>query len=142
MPIFVVFKVNRRFATWFFDGFTTPALDVRFDETPPTHRGSVPIPGSTSTSALGTSVFNEYEEIQAFYQDQGITAHDVLRMTAADALARVPVETIRARTFADVPDPEGDSQDSSTAVNESLRGVVTKLSVVRTVDNSVVPAVL
>lgn len=88
-----------QFLTWDFDGLNSPALDVRTDETPPTHRGAI--------RALFTKINNvfvtEPETAVKFYFDQGITAQDLALMEGADVTDRVPIETIRARTEA----PEG-----------------------------------
>ncbi len=132
---------NRRNATWYFDGRSSPALDVATDETPPTHRGSIAIPGTTTDAGV---VVNEHAEIVAFYFDQGLTAVDLLKMTAEDALARVPVGVLRARTVADVPQPEvGDVGAFGFPPSSAFRGTVSSIpGPARTVDNSAVPVEL
>jgi hypothetical protein len=130
------------FATWVFDGFDTPALNERTDPKPPRLRGAIHLVTITVTPSpipvfpppppdveVVVADAAETERVRVFYFDQGITARDVEKMTAADALARVPVATLRARTFADVPTDPG------------ARGTVTALTgPPRTVDNDVIPS--
>jgi hypothetical protein len=123
-----------RVARFGFDGLGGPVLDERFDETPPTYRGSLTVPIVSTSSGSTVTLSDSIEEIERYYRDQGITAADLVKMVGQDALDRVPVATIRSRTFADVP--------TGTTLALRLRGVVTEISVIRTVTDAPVPAEL
>ena len=128
-------QAKTRHAVWHFDGFGTPALDLVLDERPPTLRGYLGIPSTLiSLSAAGTVLDTEAPEIQEFYQRQGLTAADLLRMSARDALDRVSVSELRARTSP----PTSTNEDVATR----RRGTVVPVTVARQVDNTVVPAEL
>jgi hypothetical protein len=88
-------------ARWAFDGFDSPALDERLDETPPTIRGSLLVVAEKRTSFPSEAVtFTDTpDRVQDFYRLQGLTANDLRKMTSQDALQRVPVATIRDRPY-------------------------------------------
>ena len=112
-----LFVRDFRFAVWQFSGFNSPALDPRLDEMPPTLNGRLQVP-------IGAP--EDVEQIGEFYFRQQITATDLVKMSAQDALERVPVEVIRARTWADVPLPVANPYNRIDY--RSLRGTVDTIS--------------
>jgi len=128
-------EIRTRTVQWYFDGPAGKAMDVSVDPTPPTWVGALTIPITRVTGALGAEV-NDQEaiDIERFYREQGLRGEDVEKMTAQDALRRVPVETIQARTLADVPVPDtlgasgpiGTNPDNDA--NRRLRGTFRKLT--------------
>lgn len=84
---------------WDFDGLNSPAIDIRTDESPPTHRGAIRVLFNKINGVFTTTP----DSATKFYFDQGITAQDLLKMEGTDVRDRVAVEVIRARTVA----PEG-----------------------------------
>ena len=114
---------------WYFAGFESPALDLRFDEIPPTAQGAFQLPFVVRT---GQNVESAADQEAAFrrtieerYLDQGITARDITRMVGSDILNNRTVGEIRARADEDIP--------------EGSRGTICNVQAVRTVNNDCVP---
>lgn len=86
------------FARFAFDGYSTPALDEALDEKVPTLRGYLHLPGASIETA---------RLVEIHYRDQGLTADDLVRMTAQDAIDRVGLEQIRERDAGETDGPTG-----------------------------------
>ena len=125
----VAYSTQKAPARWHFAGFDSPALDTRFDETPPQSVGAILLPIQV---ASGIAVEDAAAQERAFlatiekrYLDQGITARDLTRMVAEDFLADLTVGAVRERADEDIP--------------EGSRGTVFTVQVTRTVNNDCVP---
>ncbi len=120
---------QRGAARWYFAGFDSPALDVRFSDLPPQSMGAILLPVRI---AVGVDVEPPAEQERSFislierrYLDQGITPRDLSRMVADDFLRDLTIGEIRDRADEDIP--------------EGSRGTLYSIQVVRTVDNTCVP---
>jgi len=116
---------------WYFAGFDSPALDIRFDDTPPQSIGAilVQVPLFSSETGEAESVSEQRrrfaEQIQERYRDQGITARDLTRMTAEDLLADITIGAVRDRPDSEIP--------------EGSRGTIQNVQATRVLDNTCVP---
>ncbi len=139
---FTIVRERIVFASWGFSGFDSAALDPLSQE-PPVVKGSIGIPSSEvqlfrpPVDKIDTAV----PEIVAFYIRDGLTPKALLRMTAEDALLRVPVSVLLARSLSDVPKPESPGFIFNKTQPRSLRGTVRRsLGPPRAVDQSAVPS--